>query len=129
MPIYLERLDPEGYLYYRFAGAVTREDIDRLYLRETSHFESGGYPLGVIVDFNDLDTIAAKLLPQLQRLRVIRSEQVYAVVFVGANPYLRALAISLGVISGQHDFIFRDSLEDAYFILNSYTQRQAACGR
>ena len=35
------------------------------------------------------------------------------VIVVGANPYLRALAISLGLLSNQHAFIFRQTMDEA----------------
>ena len=45
---------------------------------------------------------------------------------VGANPYLRALAISLGLIAARHNFVFSATREDALQTLQRYPTANCA---
>lgn len=115
MPIHIELLEPAGCLYYRFTGHITREDLDALRAAEEPYFDTlpNDQCCGLIADLSELDTIGPQLWLPLQQMRLVTDEQVCTVVVVGANAYLRALAISLGIVNYQREFIFRASVEEA----------------
>ncbi len=128
MPIRIERTAASPYLCYRFSGAITPDDLDRLASVEESVFTtpSEGECLGVIVDLSAIDTIAANLFPQLQHMRIVRDDRFCAICVVGANPYLRALWISLGLVRGRSDISFRQTTDDAISILDYHLQANRA---
>jgi hypothetical protein len=115
VPIHVEQLEQDSVLHYRFSGNVTLHDLDTLYRVEESFFAALAEEqcFNVIADLSDLYTIEARLFAELQQMRMVRDDGVCVVVVVGANPYLRAMAISLGMLSGKHEFLFRDRLDDA----------------
>ena len=102
-------------LAYQFEGRVTFDDLAALRDAERPHFEAlpRDAHLSVIVDFSGLDTIPADLLPQLPHMRFVADPRVSVVIVVGANPYLRALAISLGMIVTRPPFVFRRTMDEA----------------
>lgn len=59
-----------------------------------------------MLDLTDLYTIPAELFAPLQQTRLVRDRHVCVASVVGANAYLRALAISLGLLAAQHAFVF-----------------------
>ncbi len=102
-------------LAYQFEGRVTSDDLVALRDTERSYFETlaADTALSVIVDFSGLDTIPADLFPQLPRMRFVADPRVNVVIVVGANAYLRALAISLGMIVSHPPFVFRRTMDEA----------------
>ncbi len=121
MPIDVEQLTPQ-YLYYTFSGQITLQDLDSLRIIEEPLFANlpDEACLGLILDFSDLDTIAAPLFPQLQRMRLVQDAHICIVVVVGANPYLRALTQSLGLGVSKYDFMFRQTVDEAINVLDHH---------
>jgi hypothetical protein len=120
VPIEIERLESNPYiLQYRFAGKITPADLSVLAAREAPLFAGLGVNecFSVVADWSQIETIAAPLFPHLQNMHLIRDPKVCWVIVVGANPYLRALAISLGVISQNSRFAFRATLDEALRLL------------
>jgi hypothetical protein len=120
MPIDIQRLESDGaILHYRFAGSITAVDLKALAALEIPLFAGlgGDQCFHVVADWSQIDTIAADLFPQLQYMRLTRDPRVCRVVVIGANPYLRALAISLGVIAQNNRFTFRASMDEALCLL------------
>ncbi|MBN1564929.1 MAG: hypothetical protein JXA10_13865 [Anaerolineae bacterium] len=117
MPIEIKRLEANDHiLRYHFAGNITAADLIALTAHETPLFAglADDDCFSVIADWSQIETIAASLFSELQHLRLIRdAKKVCGVVVVGANPYLRALAISLGIITQQQRFTFRATLDEA----------------
>ena len=115
MPISVQPIEPALILHYRFSGQITRDDLERVQDAEASYFQALGDGDGVtvIADMASLHTIGANLFSRLRNLRMVRDRRVRRVIVVGANPYLRALALSLGSIESEHEFIFRPTLADA----------------
>lgn len=101
MPIALDVLDQPAALHYRFSGTISRDDLDTLQITEAAYFDAldDGDCMPVVADFSALDTVAADLLPQLGQLRLLRDPRICHTVIAGANPYLRAMAISLGIFA------------------------------
>ncbi|HEX3052346.1 MAG TPA: hypothetical protein VHP83_16920 [Aggregatilineaceae bacterium] len=121
VPIDVEQLTPQ-YLYYTFSGQITLQDLDALRTAEEpffTHLPDKAF-LGLILDLSDLDTIAAPLFPQLQRMRLVQDPHVCIVVVVGANPYLRALTQSLGLGISKYDFAFRQTVDEALNVLDHH---------
>jgi hypothetical protein len=121
VPISVDTLESDT-LYYRFAGNVTPDDFDALQADEDA--VCAGLPndrcLGAVADFTALETIRASLFPRLQYIRMMTESQVRVVVVIGANSYLRALGISLGLTSDTRDFVFRDTLDDALAVIQNH---------
>lgn len=121
MSIHLSQLAPEPILCYTFSGHLTYADLEALRYAEDPYFaalpDRGGYD--IIADLSALDTIDAALFPQLQEMRLVCDTRVCAVVIVGANPYLRALAISLGLVTQRREFLFRNTLTEALVLLGA----------
>jgi len=115
VPINVEAIPASDALYYRFSGQITHDDLDSAQDAEASFFAplGEGQCVTVIADMSGLHTISADLFPRLQNLRMVRDRRVCRVIVVGANPYMRALALSLGSFDGPHHFIFRPTLADA----------------
>ncbi len=130
MPLHMKRFDSGNVLYYCFSGPITWEDFERVRAAEEPHFaalpQSGS--LGVIVDMGDLDSISPRLFPQLQQMRIVQDRRVCMIAVVDANPYLRMLAISLGIISGKRNVVFHQNIEGALNALKSQPQMQAGAG-
>ncbi len=114
MPICIVPLTPTT-LAYQFEGRVTLADLDALRDAERPYFDAApaDVRISAILDFSGLDTISADLFPRLPHLRCIEDPRVRVVIVVGANAYLRALAISLGMIVSRPPFVFRRSLDEA----------------
>ncbi len=121
MPIHITPLASEFILCYRFTGHITHADLEALHQAETPFFDAlpEGRCHSLVADMLRLDTIDASLFPQLQQMRMACDHSVCVVVVVGANPYLRALMISLGLVASTHGFIFRNSLDDALAVLGT----------
>ncbi len=115
MPITVEYLESGPLLYYEFSGRITLHDLETLRERETPYFDAirPGSRVAVVLDLTQLLTIPAELFAPLQQSRVVSDERVSVVGVVGANPYLRALAISLGLIAAKHDFVFCQTRDEA----------------
>ncbi|MCL4239125.1 MAG: hypothetical protein KJ047_12835 [Anaerolineae bacterium] len=115
MPINVEAIPASDALYYRFSGQITHNDLDSAQNAEASCFARLGddQRITVIADMSGLHTISAELFPRLQSLHMVSDRRVCRVIVVGANPYLRALALSLGSFDSPHHFIFRPTLADA----------------
>lgn len=116
MPITLHRLDRNNVLHYTFHGAISLDDIDALQETENPIFSTfdDNTCVHVIADFSTLETITADLLPRLSQLRLLRDPRICRTVIAGANPYVRAMALSLGAFA-QPDrrFTFSPSVEAA----------------
>ena len=124
MAIEIERLKSNApILHYRFAGNISGGDLDALTTHESALFSelANGECFSAVADWSHIETIPAPLFPQLQHMRLIRDEKVCRVVIVGANSYLRALAISLGVITRSDRFTFRPTLAEALYLLGLST--------
>ena len=121
-PIYLDQIN-SGCLYYRLAGSITEHDLRRLRVQEDSVFNTfrDGEGVGVVADLTDLHTISPQLLSDLRQMRMVRDDHVRVVVVVGANPYLRALAISLGIAVGKHQFVFSETVDEALALVGAYS--------
>ncbi len=120
MSITVQSLSSNAYiLHYCFSGQITAADLAQLGADERTFYDqlADDEVVSVLLDWSQLNTIPAQLFPQLQNMRLVRDEQVYWIIVVGANPYLRALAISLGVITANRRFTFRATLADALHIL------------
>ncbi len=120
MPITIRRLDHDNVLHYCFHGAITHDDIVTLQETEAPYFAGldDGDCLQIIADFSALETIAADLLPQLGQLRLLRDRRVCRTVIAGANPYLRAMAISLGTLARpDRRFTFSPTVDAALKLL------------
>ena len=115
MPITVESIDAEPVLVYRFSGRVTLPDLENLRAQEAPFFNTlaPGECLKIMLDLSDLYTIPAELFAPLQHTRLVRDRRVCIVSVVGANAYLRALAMSLGLIAARHDFVFSATREEA----------------
>ncbi len=116
MPITVEPLDHRLTLHYRFSGSLVNADLVQVRDAELPYFDAlpAGECMRVVVDLSAVETISTDLLPQLARLRIMRDPQVCQMIVAGANPYLRAMAISLGVFNGNHHaLVFRPTFEDA----------------
>lgn len=113
MPIQVQQSEFEGVLYYEFSGNIIADHLRQLADVEEPIFESLGAEecISILADWTDLETISPHLFPKLQQMRLFSDERVCRAVIVGANAYLRALAISLSVISQHHPFTFSDSYE------------------
>jgi len=122
VPISVETLTSDTCLYYRFTGHVRLDDFDALHAAEESACADlpGDRCLGAIADFSALETIGAPLFPRLQHMRLMTDARFCVVVVIGANSYLRALAISLGLTSGTREFIFRQTLDEALAVLRTH---------
>ena len=120
MPIALQQLDHPTALHYHFSGAISRDDIDTLHHTETAYFDAlnDDDRVAVVADFSGVDTIPADLLPQLGQLRLLHDPRVRRTVIAGANPYLRAMAISLGIFAqADQPFTFCSSVTDAFDVV------------
>lgn len=119
MPINVEAIPASNALYYRFSGRITHDDLDSVQDVEASCFAplGEGQCVTVIADMSGLYTISASLFPRLQNLRMVRDHRVCRVIIVGANPYLRALALSLGNFNSERECIFRPAVDDALLTL------------
>lgn len=121
MPIHLDTHHAPATLLYHFAGRITREDLDTLQAAEDACFSAldAGHPVCVIADMSQVDTIATQLLTAVQRMRFLNDARVDRVLVVGANPYLRAMAISLGGLAGKRPFAFYSSMDTALHALDA----------
>jgi len=128
VPIAVESLKSETCLYYRFAGHVTPEDFDTLHASEETICAGlpGDRCLGVVADFDALETIGAPLFPRLQHMRLMTDSRFCVVVVIGANSYLRALAISLGLTNDTREFVFRDTLDEALAVIQNHPRLNPA---
>jgi hypothetical protein len=120
--IYIEQLE-SGYLYYRLAGTVTEDDLYALHVREHTLFDDrpADWCVNVIADLSDLHTIPPQFLSELRRTHMVRDDHIGVVIVVGANRYLRALATSLGLTIAKHEFVFCDTLDEAYTLLGAHS--------
>jgi hypothetical protein len=119
VPVLIHELDAA--LMYQFQGHLTLHDLETVSVLETPYFAAltDGQCLHVLVDLTEIDTIAPSLFPQLQQMRVVQDSHICVVIIIGANPYLRALALSLGGLNSQHEFIFCRTLDEALHLLKT----------
>lgn len=119
MPITVEHIEPDQVLVYTFSGRITLDDLEALRAQEAPYFSElqPDNCLRIMLDLSELYTIPAELFAPLQHTRLVRDRQVCVVSVVGANPYLRALAISLGLLAARHDFVFYNTREEALIAL------------
>ena len=120
MSIRIESAASGDALTYRFSGRISEDDMLKLRYAEDRYFASlpAGQCLNIIADFSEIDSIAPQLFPQLQRMRMVTEPRIGLVIVAGANSYLRALTISLGLVAGSvHNIIFSDSPESARSLL------------
>ena len=123
MSIEIERLKSNAPIFhYRFARNISAGDLDALTTHESALFDEldNGECFSAVADWSHIETIPAPLFPQLQHMRLFRDENVCRVIIVGANSYLRALAISLGVITQSNRFTFCPTLDEALVMLSEY---------
>lgn len=116
MPITVQPLDQPLALHYRFSDPLASNDLVKVRDAELPHYNAlqDGECLRVVLDLSALETISSDLLPRLARLRIMLDPRVCRVIVAGANPYLRAMAISLGVFNDNNrEFMFCATLEDA----------------
>jgi hypothetical protein len=129
VPITIESLASGNILCYRFTGVISEADLVDVRRQEPPHFE--GLPddrcISIIADMTGIDTIAPALFPQLHWLRLVSDHRVCVVAVAGANPYLRALTISLVNLTGRHAFIFCNTFDEALSVVGAdSTQLYAA---
>lgn len=116
VPIEVRPFGRSGLLYYRFAGQIRPDDLEAATQAEAPLFARLGEDDCVtgVMDMSELRTISPSLLAQMRTLRLLIDPRVCRVIVVGASPYLRALALSLGSFGHNgHEFIFRPTLADA----------------
>jgi len=116
MPIEIKPFGRKGTLYYRFSGRIVADDLAIALQSEEPQFAALDEDECVtgIVNMSELSTISPALLSQLRTLRLLSDPRVCRVIVVGASPYLRALALSLGSLGHNgHEFIFRPTLAEA----------------
>ena len=114
MPIHVQAFESGSVLHYRFSGQLTADDLSAAAIAEEPYFHALGKNdcLNIIADFTNLETIPPDLFPDVKRMRLFRDERVCRVIIVGANPYLRALVISLGLLTPGSRFTLRNSYEE-----------------
>jgi hypothetical protein len=119
VPVLIHKI--ESALMYQFHGHLTLEDLESVHAAEIPYFAAlqDGQCLNILADMTAIDAVAPSLFPQLQQMRMVTDEHICIVVVIGANPYLRALTLSLGGLNGHHDFIFCRALDEALHILKS----------
>jgi len=114
VPITVRSLEARHSLHYQFSGRITADDFDQAAAAEAPYFDAlqPGECLNLIVNLSALETISPDLFGRLKQMRLFASDRVCWVVMVGANPYLRALVISLGVLNQQRRFTFQDRFDE-----------------
>jgi hypothetical protein len=119
VPIHVEAFESGSVLHYRFSGRLTADDLSAAATAEEPYFRALGKDdcLNIIADFTELETIPPDLFSDIKRMHVFSDEQVCSVVIVGANPYLRALAISLGLFTPGRRFTFRNNYDEGLRVL------------
>jgi len=107
--------EPANTIRYNFAGHITHADLEAASEAEIAIFDSlpDHARLYIIVEMSDLHTISPNLFPRLQALRLVHDPRILYVFVVGANAYLRALALSLGLFNSPHEFVFCATLDEA----------------
>lgn len=116
MPVAIQPLDQPLALHYRFSDPLVDIDLVKVRDAESPHFGAlqEGECVRVVLDLSAVETISTDLLPQLARLRIMLDPRECKVIVAGANPYLRAMAISLGVFNANgREFVFCATLGDA----------------
>jgi len=115
MPITVEQIGSASVLAYTFSGRITLSDLEGLRSSEAPFFDglAPGASLAIMLDMTGLYSIPAELFAPLQQSRVVSDRRVRVVSVVGANPYLRALAMSLGLLTARADFVFHPTRADA----------------
>ena len=135
MPIHVQAFESGSVLHYRFSGQLTADDLSAAATAEEPYFHALGEDncLNIIADFTDLETIPPDLFSDVKQMRLFRDERVCRVIIVGANPYLRALAISLGLLTPGHRFTLRNSYDEGLRALgldgNGYHQSGEESGK
>jgi hypothetical protein len=119
VPIHVRAFESGFVLHYRFSGRLTADDLSALATTEEPHFRAlgKGESVNIIADFTDIETIPPDLFPAMQQTRVFSDERVCRVVIVGANPYLRALMISLGLLNQGRHITFHSSYDEGLHVL------------
>jgi len=114
VPIAVRSLNDSRTLYYEFTGRITVDDLRQMAVDEDAYFRAlkPADCLDVIADLSALETFPPDLFARLQQARLFAGRQICEAVIVGANAYLRALLISLGIITQRHPFTFRDSPDE-----------------
>ncbi|NLX10553.1 MAG: STAS/SEC14 domain-containing protein [Chloroflexi bacterium] len=114
MPVEIQPVD-RAVLYCRFSGTITDDDLITLTRQEETFFSAlpPDEAIDVIADVSTIDLLPARLFPQLIRLQNLYDSRLAHVAIVGATPYLRAMATSLGIMTSQQKYLFCDTLADA----------------
>jgi hypothetical protein len=121
VPIDVQPFESGSLLRYRFSGRLTVEDLSAVATAEEPYFHALGKDncLNIIADLTDLETISPTLFSDIQQMRMFSDGRVCRVFIVGANPYLRALAISLGLLTSNLHFTFRNSYDEELHLLGA----------
>lgn len=122
MPILFRPQPAAATLLYQFSGKLSLADLASLALLEEPHFQAlePGACLYVVIDVSGLETIAAAYFPAVEQLHMTRNAHVCMVSVVGANPYLRALALSLGMVHNRRTVEFYATLDDAFAAIHAH---------
>ncbi|MCC6799133.1 MAG: hypothetical protein IT325_03395 [Anaerolineae bacterium] len=115
MPVKVQWFELGRVLVYEFSGRITLDDLETLHRREAPFYDTlgPGDSLFALLDLTHLYSVPAELFAPLQQARVISDPRVRVAGVIGANPYLRALATSLGLITLRRDFIFHPTRAEA----------------
>jgi hypothetical protein len=119
VPIHVHAFQSGSVLHYRFNGRLTADDLNAAAATEEPYFRAASqdHCLNIMADFTDLETIPPDLFPRIQQMRLFSDERVCRVVIVGANPYLRGLMISLGLLPPDRRFTFSSSHDEGLRVL------------
>jgi len=115
MPVNVQWFEPWCVLVYEFSGRIALGDLETLRRLEAPAYDRlrSGDLLQVLLDLTHLYSIPAELFAPLQKSRVVSDPRVRVAGVIGANPYLRALATSLGLITLRRDFTFHPTRAEA----------------
>jgi hypothetical protein len=119
VPIHVHAFQSGSVLHYRFSGRLTADDLSAAAATEEPYFRAASQDncLNIIADFTDLEMIPPDLFPGIQQMRLFSDERACRVVIVGANPYLRGLMISLGLLPPGRRFTFSGSYDEGLHVL------------
>lgn len=115
VPVKIDFVEPLHILCYCFEGNLTHDDLIAARQTEAALFASLPVEekLPVVVEMSALHTIDPNLFPHLREMHFVSNPRIERVYVVGANPYLRALATSLGIFTSPHEFRFFDTRDEA----------------
>jgi hypothetical protein len=112
--IYVRSLESGSVLHYRFVGHIAATDLEYAAATEQPYFDAlkAGQCVNIVADLSELESIAPELFARLPQMRIFGDRRVCELVIAGANPYLRALVISLGLVTAQRSLTFRNSFDE-----------------